>query len=309
MADVAVTQGARDLLTDIDGLAVGHAHDDAARTGTTVILPDPPAVMAVDVRGGGPGTRETDALDPTCLVDRFHGLVLSGGSVFGLAAADGVVGWLSERGVGLPLGPRAVPVVPSAILFDLMNGGDKAWGQTPPYRALGRAAAEAAGGGDVALGRVGAAFGATAGDRPGGLGSASAVTADGLAVAALIAVNSFGPPTDQAGGHAVDPARIPLPKLGFVGANTTIGVVATNLALDKAAARRLAMMAQDGLARALRPVHTPFDGDTVFAIATGGHLPAEPLAATLTVAGAMAADCVVRAIDKGLKAAGAVPPD
>lgn len=298
MTEISLERGPGDRLTDIAGLSVGQAVDATARTGVTVILPERAAVMAVDVRGGAPGTRDTDALDPTCLINAFHGCALSGGSVFGLGAADGVAAWLARQGRGLPFGPVPIPVVPAAILFDMMNGGDKNWGNNPPFHRLGIEACECAGA-EVEEGRVGAAFGAVAGDRKGGVGTASAVCPDGFSVAAIVAVNSFGPPMSGAG----DENTIPMPKLGLIGGNTTIGLVATDLALDKAGAKRLAIMAQDGLARRLRPVHTPFDGDTVFAMATGTCEAGEPIARTLAIAGTMAADCIARAIDKGLAAA------
>ncbi|HMP63030.1 MAG TPA: P1 family peptidase, partial [Phenylobacterium sp.] len=187
--------GARNLITDVPGLSVGQAHDEAVRTGVTVILPEARAVAACDVRGGGPGTRETDALDPHNLVEAVDAVVLSGGSVYGLAAADGVAAWLGarRRGYGLvtTAGVPGSPVVPAAILYALANGGDKGWGEAPPYRALGRAAAVAAGPA-VALGTAGAGYGALAGRLKGGVGSASAVTHDGFTVGALAAVNSFG---------------------------------------------------------------------------------------------------------------------
>lgn len=295
MARIPFEKGATDTLLDVAGLQIGHAVDETVRTGVTVVLPDNPAVMGVDVRGGAPGTRDTDALDPTCLVTHFHGLVLSGGSEFGLAAADGVTNYLSENGVGLDLGWRHVPVVPSAILFDLGNGGNKDWGMTPPYRELGIRAAHSAGA-NTDQGRIGAGYGATAGAVPGGIGMASAQTEDGLIVAALVAVNSFG----AVGDEAFDDTAIHLPKTGAIGANTTIGLVATNLALDKAGATRLAIMAQDGLARTIRPVHTPYDGDTIFAMATGGHKGSGTLPRDLTIAGTLAADTMARAVKKAI---------
>ncbi|WCL54292.1 P1 family peptidase [Gimibacter soli] len=295
---VSARPGPGDSLLDIKGLKVGQAEDARVRTGTTVILPDAPVAMGVDVRGGAPGTRDTDALDPTCLVEKVHGLVLSGGSVFGLAAADGVTAMLSSRGIGLPLGPRAVPVVPSAILFDLANGGDKDWGDTPPYRDLGIKALMAAGE-PIRQGRAGAGYGALAGGQPGGIGTASLVLADGTAVAALIAVNCFG----EVAPGAMQHGEVTLPKLGLVGGNTTIGCVATNAVLDKAACRRLAIMAQDGLARTIRPIHTSFDGDTIFAMATGEKAASGPLATTLAILGTLAADCVARAVEKAVSAA------
>ena len=317
-----IRPGPRNLITDLDGLLVGNAEDWTVRTGTTVLLPEAPAVMAVDVRGGGPGTRDTEALAPDTLVETFHGLVLSGGSVFGLAAADGVTGWLSAKGVGLQLGPRAVPVVPAAILFDRANGGDKDWGEDNPYPALGRAACEAASR-DFRLGNIGAGVGAKAGALKGGLGSASLFTDDGLQVGALVAANPFGEvvipgtrtfwcwPLEMAGelGGQRPPAALPDPlPSGFPAhrpalANTTIAAVATNLALTKAQARRVAMMAQDGIARAVRPAHAPFDGDTVFAVATGTlERPVDAL--LLAQVGAFAADCLARAIARAVYEAG-----
>jgi len=314
--------GPRNLITDVAGLRVGNAQDLGARTGVTVVLPDGPVVMAVDQRGGAPGTRETDALDPVNFLQEFHALVLSGGSVFGLAAADGVVAELSARGVGLamPTAPMAIPVVPSAILYDLGNGGDKAWGQAPPYRRLGVEALEHAGA-EFALGNAGAGLGAACGRLKGGLGSASVVV-DGIEVGALVAVNAVGSATmpgspvfwawpfewgEEFGGcrpAAEDLARPPaydLPAEGklVLAGHTTIAVVATNVALDKAQARRFAIMAQDGLARAVRPAHTPFDGDTVFALSTGRRPLEGPAPLAVTRLGHLAADCLARAAARG----------
>lgn len=293
-----IKPGPRDLITDVGDLRVGQAEDETAKTGVTVVLPDKACVMACDVRGGAPGTRDTDALDPASLVDAFHGIVLAGGSVFGLAAADAVTAWLSARDVGLPLGSVPVPVVPAAILFDLANGGDKDWSAGSPYPRLGVAACENAGV-EFSEGRAGAGYGAQAGSGPGGIGSASAVAEDGTIAGALVAVNAFGNVGQE---HNLE--KIDFPKAGLVGGNTTIAVVATNLAIDKAGAKRIAIMAHDGMARAIRPLHTPFDGDIVFALATGkiavdqsrGHM-------AIALAGTMAADCLTRAICK------AVAPD
>jgi L-aminopeptidase/D-esterase-like protein len=288
----------QDCFTDVPGLAVGHAHDHRVRTGVTVILPDAPVVMAVDVRGGGPGTRETDALKPHTLVERVHALVLSGGSVFGLAAADAVATALSKRGVGLDAGPLKVPVVPSAILFDLGNDGEKNW-DVPPYHTLGRAALAATGGADTD-GPVGAGFGATAGSRAGGIGTAS-VRHDGFTVSALVAVNSFGEV------YAGEPpsGAVPMPKLargrGLAGQqNTCIGAVATNAPLSRAQAERVAMMAQDGLARAIRPIHTPFDGDTIFALSTAEAGAPYVDAVMVAIIGTLAADVVARAVRRAV---------
>ncbi len=293
-----------DRFTDVPGVRVGHAHDPQVRTGVTVIVPDAPVVMAVDVRGGGPGTRETDALDPSTLVERVHGLCLSGGTVFGLAAADELAVLLSLAGTGLAMGPGLppVPVVPGAILFDLANGGDKAWGDAPPYRALARRAFAALGTGD-ASGPIGAGHGARAGSRAGGIGSASAA-AGNWTVGAVVAVNSFGEVHDGAPPEGA----VPMPKLGGTGdlarQNTCIGVVATDAPLTRAQARRVAMMAHDGLARAVRPVHTPFDGDTLFVLSTAadGATPVDVV--TLTIIGTVAADLVARAVRRGAGARG-----
>ncbi len=333
---MTVKTGPRNLLTDVDGISVGNAEDLSVRTGVTVVLPDQAAIAGVDTRGGGPGTRETDALDPACLVDAVDAIVLSGGSVYGLAAADGVVSHLGAQGRGYRLGAAemACPVVPSAILFDLMNGGDKNWGEEPPYRALGKAACQAVGQ-DFALGNAGAGMGAIAGQVKGGLGSASIVTEDGLQVAALIAVNPFGstlmPGTDcfwawpfeidgefggrrpDGGGGAIgwpaDTKAGPEFDAGMSAlqaaaanpaANTTIGVVATNATLTPGEAKRFAIMAQDGLARSIRPVHTPVDGDTLFSLATSKVPLADPRPFHLARLGALAADCVARAVARGV---------
>ena len=319
--------GARNLITDVPGLAVGQAEDARARTGVTVILPDRAAVCACDVRGGGPGTRETDTLAPENLVEAIDAVVLAGGSVYGLAAADGVAAWLGARGRGYGLvrapGVPPSPVIPAAILYDLANGGDKAWGLEPPYRRLGIAAVEAAGA-DFALGTTGAGFGAMAGTLKGGTGSASIVTADGITVAALVCVNSFGSVTapgarvfwaapyeieDEFGGLGSAGLRAapedwgrakgsPAPRQ-----NTTIACVATDVALTPAQAKRVAIMAQDGLARAIRPAHAPFDGDVVFALSTGRIPLADPAQRTLARIGDLAADTLARAIARGVHAA------
>ena len=291
-----------DRFTDVPGLNVGHAADVAARTGVTVILPDAPVVMGVDVRGGAPGTRETDALAPDTLVERVHALVLSGGSVFGLAAADAVTVALSRRRVGLEAGPLRLPVVPAAILFDLTNGGDKGWGE-PPYRALAVAAMGALG--DVS-GAVGAGTGAMAGGRAGGIGSVSVTAPSGHRVGALVAVNSFGE------AYAGEPPSgdVPLPKLdrarGLAGKDpagresTCIGCIATDAPLTRAQATRLAAMAHDGLARSIRPVHTMFDGDCLFALSTAAEESAPVDSLTLSILGTLAADMVAKAVRRAV---------
>jgi len=320
--------GPRNLITDVDGILVGNQEDHRLRSGVSVVLCETPSTASVDVRGGAPGTRETDLLDPSCLVERVDAICLSGGSAFGLSSSDGVMRWLREHGRGLAIAGVVVPIVPTAILFDLLNGGDKQW-DWPPYRELAYEATGKASR-DFALGNAGAGMGAKAGNLKGGLGSASAVdSATGLQVGALVAVNARGyttmgdmpqfwawaleqdkefgglPPPARALGLPVSHSRADLthdpadaarrdPR-----ANTTIAVVATNARLDKASARRLAVMAQDGLARSIRPVHTPQDGDTVFAIATGRvDLGGDPLA--LGELGTLAADCLARAVARGV---------
>lgn len=311
---------ARNLITDVPGLQVGNADDAKLASGVTAIIFDEPAVASGDVRGGAPGTRETDALDPTCLVANVDAVVLSGGSSFGLEAGAAAMTWLAARGVGFAVGAARIPVVPAAILFDLLNGGDKEWGEAAPYARLAREACEAAAA-DFALGNVGAGLGAKAGSLKGGLGSVSAVTPEGLAVGALVAVNALGDtvmpgqscfwawPFERAGelgGQTPPRGAVPADEalvaspFARIGANTTISVVATNAVLDKAEARRVAIMAQDGYARAIRPAHTPFDGDTVFVLATGAHPLAEPRAAALSLLGALAADCIARAVARGV---------
>jgi L-aminopeptidase/D-esterase-like protein len=316
--------GARNLITDVPGIAVGQAMDAAPRSGVTVILPDERAVCAVDARGGGPGTRETDALAADTLVEAVDAVVLSGGSVYGLAAADAVTAWLGDRGRGYGMvrtaGVPVAPIVPAAILYDLANGGGKDWGLQPPYWALGLEAVRGASL-EVELGTAGAGAGAMAGGLKGGVGSASVITADGYAVGALAAVNSFGSVVAP-GGRAfwaapyeigkefggvplraahVGPDDWGLAKRdGAARTHTTLAVVAVDAMLTPAQARRVAVMAQDGLARAIRPVHAPFDGDVVFVLSTGRRPLIEPTAFTLTRLGALAADTLARAVARGV---------
>jgi D-aminopeptidase len=315
---------ARNLITDVPGVRVGHADDQRVASGVTAIVFDRPAVAAIDVRGGGPGTREAILLDPGMTVERIDAVTLSGGSAFGLDAASGVQAWLAEQGRGFVIRSARVPIVPAAILFDLLNGGDKNWGRYPPYRELGYAAASSAGN-NVPLGSVGAGLGATTANLKGGLGSASAQTADGTTVGALVAVNAAGSVTvgdgpwfwaapferdAEFGGRGlpspVPPAALAFRTKGALGESTTLAVVATDAELTRAQAKRLAVMAQDGLARAIRPVHTPLDGDVVFAAATGARPLADPIAA-LAALGHTAADVVARAIARGVYVATALP--
>lgn len=320
--------GPRNSITDVPGILVGSAQDAKVRTGVTVIVPEGRAVAAVDVRGGGPGTRETDLLAPDTMVEAVDAITLSGGSVYGLAAADGVVAALAAQGRGFKVSPDPAvppsPIVPGAILYDLANEGDKAWGLEPPYRQLGIEAFNAAGS-EAALGNAGAGYGARAGGFKGGQGVASIVTAGGISVGALACVNSFGSPVmpgsaafwawpfeiagEFGGARPWDEGAYP----GFAPddwgpakanpaalQNTTIAVVATDAALTPAEAKRVAVMAQDGMARAIRPIHAPFDGDVVFVLSTGGKALAEPRAMALAELGALAADCLSRAIARGV---------
>ncbi len=315
----------RNLITDVAGVRIGHADDTRLGSGSTAIVFDEPAVAAADVRGGAPGTRETDLLDRGTLVEHIDAIALSGGSAFGLDAASGVQAWLHEQGRGFAVGAARVPIVPGAILFDLTHPGDKAWGRFSPYRELGYAAAAAAGL-DFALGSVGAGLGATTFNLKGGVGSASAQS-DGLTVGALAAVNAAGSVVvgqgpwfwaapfehDKEFGGCGFPSPLPPGALeprteGALRQNTTLVVVATDAGLTTAQAKRLAIMAQDGLAHAIFPVHTPIDGDIVFVAATGHRRLADP-PRDLTRLGAIAMQVVARAIARGVYAATALPDD
>jgi L-aminopeptidase/D-esterase-like protein len=298
-------------LTDVAGIRVGHFTDERRPTGCTAVLALEGAVCGVDVRGGAPGTRETDLLDPVNTVQEVQAVVLSGGSAFGLDTATGVMRFLEERGVGFPVGVGRVPIVPAAILFDLGIGD---WRIRPDARA-GYEAAKVASDGPVAEGCVGAGAGATVGKLLGfpramksGLGTASLALAGGATVAALVAVNAMGDVIDPQSGRLVAGARTEdgrglrdamsafLEGEGLAparsGENTTIGVVGTNVALTQAEATKVAQMAHDGLARSIRPVHTPWDGDTLFTLSTGALTLGQP---SLLV-GAVAAEVVARAV-------------
>ncbi|MGH6672685.1 MAG: P1 family peptidase [Xanthobacteraceae bacterium] len=314
----------RNLITDVPGLRVGQAQDMRLGSGVTAIVFDQPAVGSVDLRGGAPGTRESALLDPAQTVEGIDAITLSGGSAFGLDAASGVQAWLKEQGRGFAVGPSRVPIVPAAIVFDLNNGGDKNWGRFPPYRELGYAAASGLSE-EFSLGSTGAGTGPTTVNCKGGLGSASAQSADGHIVGALAVVNAVGSvivgsgpwfwaaPFEQDGEFgglglpnpfpvgALEPHTKITPR-----ANTTLVVVATDAVLTKAQAKRLAIMAQSGLSRAIYPVHTPLDGDVVFAASTGRKLLADPMLA-LTKLGALAANVVARAIARGIFEATALP--
>lgn len=322
-----------DAVTDVVGVRVGHAGrvGDGWLTGTTVVLaPEGGAVAAVEVRGGGPGTKETDALDPRNVVQRVDAIVLTGGSAYGLDAASGVMAWLEERGRGVPVGPdpaHVVPVVPAACVFDLGRGGDF---RARPGAALGRAAVEAAAasvlGARVAEGCVGAGTGAAVGAMKGGVGGASVVLGSGITVAALVVANAVGSVTDPEtgvlygelfGGRVEYPearvheaARRRLAESAARNAppplNTTLAVVVTDADLTKAQAQKLAGTAHDGIARAVRPVHLLHDGDTVFTLATGARplVPAHPLALNDVLAAG--AEVVTRAIVRAVRAAESV---
>jgi L-aminopeptidase/D-esterase-like protein len=317
----------KNLLTDIPGVRVGHADDAKLASGVTAVIFDKPVVAAIDVRGGGPGTRDGALLDVANTVERIDAIALSGGSAFGLEAGGGVQAWLAEQGRGFVVRGAVIPIVPGAIVFDLLNGGDKAWGRFPPYRDLGYAAASAASI-DFVLGSAGAGLGATTANFKGGIGSASAATPGGIRVAALAVVNAVGTVTvgdgawfwaapfeigGEYGGRGLPPSFTPdmltIRIKGGAAAtaveNTTLAVVVTDAILTKAQAKRLAVIAQTGFARAIYPVHAPLDGDVVFAAATG-EKPVDPLVG-LTELGMVAANVMARAIARGVYSATALP--
>jgi L-aminopeptidase/D-esterase-like protein len=312
----------RNQLIDIAGVTVGHAEDLVLGSGVTAILFDRPAVAGVSVLGGAPGGRDTTVLAPENTVQTVDAVVLSGGSAFGLDAAGGVQAALRERGRGYVLAGVHVPIVVQAILFDLANGGDKAWGRFSPYRDLGYAAALAASADSFALGTVGAGTGATTATVKGGLGSASSVTRSGHTVAAIVAVNALGSPLigdgpwfwaapyeqdNEFGGRGQPTTFDTAPRLkGSPGTSTTIGLVVTDATLTKAQATRLAIMAHDGLARAVLPAHAPLDGDTMFAAATGAR-PLHHVVRELTELGHAATLAMARAIARGVFEATALP--
>ncbi|HET7885576.1 MAG TPA: P1 family peptidase [Bradyrhizobium sp.] len=312
------------LLTDITGVRVGHADDPALASGVTAVIFDRPVVAAMDVRGGGPGTREGALLDVANTVEKIDAIALSGGSAFGLEAGGGVQAWLAEQGRGLNVRGAVIPIVPGAICFDLLNGGNKNWGRFAPYRDLGYAAAAAATS-NFALGSAGAGLGTLTANLKGGIGSASAQTAHGVKVAALVVVNALGSVTvgdgpwfwaapfevdGEYGGRGLpETFTADMLKMRIKGAtteteSTTLAVVVTDAALTKTQAKRLAMIAHTGFARAIYPVHAPMDGDVLFAAATGEHS-IDPLIG-LTELGMVAANVVARAIARGVHAATAL---
>ncbi|MGI9475719.1 MAG: P1 family peptidase [Hyphomicrobiaceae bacterium] len=310
-------------ITDVPGITVGHAGCETLVSGVTALLFEQPALGAVAVLGGAPAGRDTECLAANRLVEQVDAIVLSGGSGFGLDAATGVQAWLREQGRGLAVGGARVPIVPQAICFDLLNGGDKDWGRFPPYRELGYDAAQAAAPTNTELGSVGGGIGATTVNFKGGIGSASTRTSSGASVAALMLVNALGSATvgngphfwagaleedAEFGGHGPATSisredRALTWKGGPTGAApphaTTIGVIATDATLTKAQSERLAIAGHDGFARALRLTHALFDGDMLFAVSTGRKpLPDDPSAQIEL--GGLAADCVARAIARGI---------
>ncbi|HBS49157.1 MAG TPA: peptidase T4 [Rhodobacteraceae bacterium] len=324
--------GPRNLITDVPGLAVGNARDDTLKSGATVLTAEAPFTASVHVMGGAPGTRETDLLAPDKSVAKIDAITLSGGSAYGLDACSGVADALRAAGRGFRLGDAVIPIVPGAIIFDLLNGGDKAWDENP-YRALGRAAFEAAGEA-FAQGSEGAGTGALAAMQKGGLGSASLRLEDGTTVGALVAANPMGSPTTPGGRHFwAAPFEIdgefgelgpdPSAGLGRVlesakmramqtrapeRANTTIAIVATDADLTKAQCQRVATAAHDGIARAILPAHSPGDGDLVFALSTGARPLAQPETG-LTLIGHAASLCLSRAIARAIHLARPAPGD
>ena len=309
-----IRPGPRNSITDVRGIRVGNAEAPALLTGATAVIPDHPAIAAVDVRGGGPGTRDIDALAASSTVQEVHGIALAGGSAYGLDAAGGVMHWLRGKGRGFAIGGTVVPIVPGAIIFDLTIGGTMDWDH-PPWWELGHKAAGSAGL-DFALGNAGAGLGARAGTLKGGLGTAS-VQWGGVTIGALAIANPVGSvvipgsgtfwawPFEleaEFGGQA--PPGAPPTDLDYdfsrpPGTNTTLVVIATDAKLTRPQAKRVALMAHDGLARAIRPVHSPLDGDTVFVLATGAQALQDPIT-DLARLGMLAADCTARAITRGV---------
>ncbi len=313
----AYKPGAKNLITDVPGLVVGNAKDNKLRSGVTVVLPQKPVTAAIDIRGGGVGTRETDSLAPSGTLSEIHGIVISGGSAFGLDAATGVQSFLRKRDIGFHVGPAVIPIVPQAILFDLLNGGDKEWGDRPPYQGLAYQACETAST-DFDLGTVGAGTGATTYSLMGGLGSASVITETGFIIGALVAVNAAGDVTigktpyfwaapyemeNEFGGLGM-PSALPEDALHprfktRPEENTTLGIIATNAKLTKMEAQRVAIMGQTGLSRAIYPIHTPLDGDVVFVISMGEKSLKNSLE-DICELGALAANTLARATARAI---------
>ncbi len=310
-----MTPGPKNLITDVNGLRVGNAQDTKVKSGTTVLVADAPFTCGVSVMGGAPGTRETDLLAPDKTVQQVDALTLSGGSAFGLDASSGVVDALRQKGRGFAVGDQHVPIVPGAILFDLLNGGDKNWSENP-YKLLGSTALKNAAE-DFELGTVGAGTGATLASHKGGLGSASMVLPSGHTVGALVAVNALGDASpdgqhfwaapwevdDEFGGLGLLPSVPSTPPRSKLSShNTTIAIVATDADLTQAQCTRMATAAHDGMARSLVPSHTPMDGDLIFGVSTNAKPLEDAIADTLWL-GHAAATCLARAIARGVWAA------
>ncbi len=322
--------GALNLITDVAGVRVGNVHDERRATGVTVVIFDPPTPLGVVasavILGGAPGSRDTALLEPEMTATGIDACILSGGSLFGLDAAGGVVSYLRDKGVGLRIGAANIPLAVQAITFDLLNGGDKNWGRMPPYWEMGWQAAEIARDGAFELGSVGGGYGATTVNLKGGLGSASIITPRGFTVGAIAVVNAVGSAVVGAGPHFwsaplemghefgglgqpphVSPDALSLAIKGGGPPSTTIGLVVTDAILTKPQAKRVAIMANDGLARAVRPAHAPMDGDTIFSAATCVKPLADPPHYDLTEIGMAAGDCLARAIARGVYEAKALP--
>jgi L-aminopeptidase/D-esterase-like protein len=309
-------------LIDISGVSIGNVHDLSLCSGVTAVIFDQPAIASVSVLGGAPGGRDTDMLAPHNTVQAVDAIILSGGSAFGLDASGGVQAWLREQRRGLVVGGVRVPLVAQAIIFDLANGGDKNWGRFSPYRDMGYVAAETARAEPSALGTVGAGCGATTATVKGGLGSASAMTRAGHTVAAIVAVNAAGTPTigdgpwfwaapyevgGEFGGRGWPTEFDTAPRMkGTPGTSTTIGLVVSDAALSKPQAMRLAIMAHDGLSRAIQPAHAPQDGDTIFAASAGTRMMNDPLR-ELAELGHVASVVMARAIARGVYKATSLP--
>ena len=316
--------GTLNLITDVAGVRVGNAEDARVATGVTAIVFDTPNVASGVIGGGAPGTRDTTLLEPEMTATGIDAVLLSGGSLFGLDAAGGAVSFLRQQGRGMRFGAANVPIAVQAIAFDLLNGGDKNWGRMPPYWELGWQATAAASA-NFALGTAGGGYGATTATLKGGLGSASAITASGFAVGAIAVVNAVGSAIIGDGPHFwaapcevgtefgdlgqpshVPPHALNLRLKGRAPPFTTVALVVTDAVMTKSQAKRLAIMADDGLARAIRPAHAPMDGDTVFAVATL-RKPMRDDIYDLTEIGLAAADCLARAIARGVYEARALP--
>jgi len=316
--------GLRNLITDVPGIRVGNAHDETLASGVTVVLFEEPVVASGLALGGAPAHRDAACLEPEMAVKRINAVVLSGGSGFGLDAASGVQAWMRERGIGIEVGRMHVPVVPQAICFDLLNGGDKGWARYPPYRELGYEAVERAAP-DFALGSAGSGHGATTVNLKGGLGSASVVTPSGYTIGALVIVNAIGSAVIGGGPHfwaapfeeaeefggrgwptAITPEMRRIAWKGGPQPGTTIGLVATDAHLTKGLAKRLAIAAHLGLAKALNLSHALYDGDTIFSAATGRKPLRDPAHHVIEICAA-ATNCMARAIARGVYEATALP--